>query len=603
MALAQNPVIYLTRKMWKYSEGNRKRVALYFFLFTIANLINLLEPLVMAAFFNVVQQQGITAASVPSLTIYLVLFFLLTPGFWIFHGPSRSMERHNAFLVRAHYKKYLLDGVLAYPPEWHTDHHSGDTISRIEKGTHALYNYTEDTFEVIESAVRLVGSFVALAYFSLWAGGIMAVMTALTFVLIVQFDKRLVAQYKELNIADNKVSQSVFDILSNIITVIILRVERVVSSALYEKVFQPLQLFTRNSKINEVKWFLVSMMGTLMGVLVLGVFLYGGLLAGAPLLVGTLFALYGYIGRINDIFFRFAYKYSDIVEQKAAVMNAEEIANDFSSARLAQHSRLKNDWHELSIDGLTFSYHTAPATPDLAQRDKGATAHLNNVSLHMKKGERIALIGESGSGKTTLLRVMRELYHPQKVTVMLDGVVLPQAFGAISDDIALIPQDPEIFSTTIGENITFGVDHSLDTVKKFTDMAAFTSVIERLPHKLDSYIHEKGVNLSGGEKQRLALARGLLASSDKAIVLLDEPTSSVDTKNELQIFQNIFGEFQDKTIVASVHRLHLLPLFDAIYFFKRGKVIARGTLEELLQTSPEFKRLWEKYHKPSKRRP
>ena len=127
-------------------------------------------------------------------------------------------------------------------------------------------------------------------------------------------------------------------------------------------------------------------------------------------------------------------------------------------------------------------------------------------------------------------------------------------------------------------------------------MARFTDVAERLPKKLDSFIFEKGVNLSGGEKQRLALARGLMACVDKAIVLLDEPTSSVDTKNELEIYHNIFREFKEKTILASVHRLHLLSLFDTIYYFKGGKIIASGTLDELLATSAEFQDLWEKYH-------
>ena len=132
-------------------------------------------------------------------------------------------------------------------------------------------------------------------------------------------------------------------------------------------------------------------------------------------------------------------------------------------------------------------------------------------------------------------------------------------------------------------------------------MARFTDVAERLPKKLNSFIFEKGVNLSGGEKQRLALARGLMACVDKAIVLLDEPTSSVDTKNELEIYHNIFDEFKEKTILASVHRLHLLSLFDTIYYFKAGKIIASGTLDELLATSEEFKDLWEKYHILGKR--
>ena len=103
------------------------------------------------------------------------------------------------------------------------------------------------------------------------------------------------------------------------------------------------------------------------------------------------------------------------------------------------------------------------------------------------------------------------------------------------------------------------------------------------------------MNLSGGEKQRLALARGLLACENKSIVLLDEPTSSVDSKTELMIYKNIFKAFKKKTIISSIHRLHLLPLFDRIYLFRGGKIIASGTLKELIKTSKEFKKRWEEY--------
>ena len=101
--------------------------------------------------------------------------------------------------------------------------------------------------------------------------------------------------------------------------------------------------------------------------------------------------------------------------------------------------------------------------------------------------------------------------------------------------------------------------------------------------------------MSGGEKQRLALARGLLASHDKAIVLLDEPTSSVDVITEEKIFRNIFNAFVGKAIVCSLHSLHLLPLFDKIYFFENGKIIARGKFNELLEYSEEFQKIWENF--------
>jgi ABC-type multidrug transport system fused ATPase/permease subunit len=105
------------------------------------------------------------------------------------------------------------------------------------------------------------------------------------------------------------------------------------------------------------------------------------------------------------------------------------------------------------------------------------------------------------------------------------------------------------------------------------------------------------VNLSGGEKQRLALARGLLASEHKDILLLDEPTSSVDFSNELKIYQNIFNAFPGKTIVSSIHRLHLLSLFDSVYLFKGGALVAEGTFEDLKSNSADFRELWDKYVK------
>ncbi len=580
-----NPVVYLTKKLWKYSQGNRKKVVLYFLMFLIANGIEFLSPLAIAKLLNIIQVSGITNVSMPSLLFYLGSLLCINIGFWAFHGPARLIENKNAFIVRANYKKYLLDGVMTFPLEWHTDHHSGDTIDKIEKGTSALYRYSENTFQIIESMVRLISSYLALTYFNLHAGYIVLFMVIITIFLIVQFDKVLLKQYKIIYGAENKISEKVFDVISNITTVIILRIEKLVSSSIYKKILEPLNIFLKNNRINEVKWFLVSVCSTLTVIFVLGSYFYVNLKTGSIVLIGTIYILYGYVERMSEVFFRFAYMYGDIVRQKASVMNAEEIANEFKNTQKIKSIRLGANWKELKIDSLRFSYHT----------EEGADLHLENISLTIKKGKRIALIGASGSGKTTFLKIMRELYRPQYANIYLDDEFLKNGFQSISADIALIPQDPEIFSTTIKENITVGVSHELSYIKKFTDMACFTEVIKRLPNKLDSDIFEKGVNLSGGEKQRLALARGLMACDDKTIILLDEPTSSIDTKNEARIFQNIFAYFKKKTIVASVHRLHLLQFFDEIYFFKEGKIIASGNFTKLLETSDEFKNIWEKY--------
>ncbi len=188
---------------------------------------------------------------------------------------------------------------------------------------------------------------------------------------------------------------------------------------------------------------------------------------------------------------------------------------------------------------------------------------------------------------------MRDLYHPRELSLTVDGQAVPQGFANISRAIALVPQDPEIFATTILENITLGADYDPDFVRHFCKMACFDSVVETLPQGFNSSIKEKGVNLSGGQQQRLALSRGLLACHDKDIVLLDEPTSSLDALTETKVYQNIFQGFRGKTIVSSVHRLHLLPLFDRVVMFEKGRIIGSGTHAELLETCPQFASLWQ----------
>jgi ABC-type multidrug transport system fused ATPase/permease subunit len=499
------------------------------------------------------------------------------------------MERKNAFLVRANYRQYLLSGTMALPMEWHVDHHSGDTIDKVEKGCNAIFQFTEHGFQVIETIVRFVGSLIALALFDLNAIWIVCLVVIFAIRIILAFDKKLIPQYRELNHAENKIAAKVYDALSNISTVIILRVEHLIERDLVKAIWKPLALFLRNSRLNEWKWFTASMSAGLLQFLVLGLYTWLTLHRGEVLLAGTLFALFSYTNRINDVFFTFAYLYNDIVRQRTSIMNAEEIAHSFPT-QIDQESKTPHQWEVCRIQHLSFSY--SPTTR--------AKQQLSDIELSWRRGEKIAVIGESGSGKTTFLKIVRGLHTPHAGVVELDGQPLKNGFMSMSEDIALIPQDPEIFATTIRDNITMGVDHSDEEILQYAERARFASVISRLPRGLDSSIVEKGVNLSGGERQRLALARGLLASEEKSILLLDESTSSVDATNELAIYEHIFSTYRDKTVIASIHRLHLLQMFDMIYMFEHGVIVAQGSFTELLETSERFAEQWEQYSKTHK---
>ena len=588
--LKNNPLIYLTKKVWQYSVGNRKNLVLYLSMFVMANATSLITPLIFAKIMNVIQEiitkkQLLDGNDLLMLFLLMLLLPIIQLVFWAFHGPARVMERKNAFIAEANYKKFLLAGTMAFPMEWHVEHHTGDTSDKIERGSSSLFYFSENTFGFIQMIIQLIGSYIALIYFHPPSAYLILIVILFAGYVVVKYDKILVPQYEYLNKAGNKISEKIIDAMTNIATIIILRVEKQVQKAIAKKIAEPFSLYKSECKTTEIKWFLISLFSSISTVLVLFSYFYGSYRAHTIIMVGTIFALYSYISNIQGLFYEFAWRYSDIVRQKAKIANAEEIANNFQTQQKVRSLVLNDNWNKLKIESLSFSYHG----------EEKADLHLDDISLDIRKGERIALIGETGSGKSTLLKIIRELYHPSGLNLYLDGKLLKSGFKTISSEIALIPQDPEIFQETILDNITVGADYDMTKVVEYTDMACFTDVVMGLPNKFDSMIKEKGVNLSGGEKQRLALARGLLASHDKAIVLLDEPTSSVDVITEEKIFKNIFEAFTDKAIICSLHGLHLLPLFDKIYFFEHGKIIAEGKFDELLESSEKFRKIWEDF--------
>src|SRR3989338_5628838 len=172
-------------------------------------------------------------------------------------------------MIKLQYKQYLLEGTMGLPLQWHTDHHSGDTIDKVEKGTNALYNYADQGFVVIKAAMRLIISFIALVYFSPISGIIAAIMIGIAFYVTLHYDTRLKAEYKILNHSENKASAQVYDGLSNIITVIILRIEKLVQKEVFKTIHQSYPAYKNSIQLNEIKWCIVNFASRILLILTL----------------------------------------------------------------------------------------------------------------------------------------------------------------------------------------------------------------------------------------------------------------------------------------------------------------------------------------------
>ena len=517
--------------------------------------------------------------------IWLIFSLLgLTLGFWIFHGIGRVLEGLTGFYVQRNYTNSKIGKILKLPVGWHKDHHSGDTIDKVNRGRGAIGNFSEyGIVQIVYAIINVFGSVVILFFIDKVISVFALVFSISILIVIMNIDKKLGRYYRELNKYSNKLSSAIFDYLSNIMTVITLRLKKTVSQEIDEKFMAAYTVQKKAKILNEFKWGFASVAITFMTVLALSYRSYIDYYAEGIILVGTLYMLYGYLRAVGQTFYEFASMYGDIMKYDARIQGAYPIDDAFEKIGSGANRKISDNWREIELKGLDFAY------------DMDVNGYnLKDVDFKFKKGQKIALVGESGSGKSTILCLIRGLYPPNKGDVYIDGVKSSNCIEGLKRRVTLIPQDPEIFNNTLKYNITMDLRTNKKELEKAIRMAQFGDVVKRLEKGLDTNVLEKGVSLSGGEKQRLALVRGLLAAKESDIVLLDEPTSSVDSMNEMKIHDNIFREFKKKTVISSIHRLHLLDKFDYIYMFERGKVIAEGSLGKIMGNA-KFRRIWKKY--------
>ena len=216
---------------------------------------------------------------------------------------------------------------------------------------------------------------------------------------------------------------------------------------------------------------------------------------------------------------------------------------------------------------------------------------LEDIDLTVKKGQKIAFVGESGSGKTTLSKLLLNLYTPESGDILINGNNIKDIqLEALRDRIAYIPQETFLFSGSILENLALGLDtYTLEDIYKASKMAQAHDFINELPLRYETRLEENGSNLSGGQRQRLAIARAMLKNPD--ILILDEATSNLDSITEKALDRTIHEFAKDITTIFIAHRLSTIKDSDIIYVFEKGKIIERGTHEELIKLGGKYSEL------------
>jgi ABC-type multidrug transport system fused ATPase/permease subunit len=221
-------------------------------------------------------------------------------------------------------------------------------------------------------------------------------------------------------------------------------------------------------------------------------------------------------------------------------------------------------------------------------------AVLQSISFEAKPGETVALVGLTGSGKTTAVSMIPRFYDPQEGRVLVDGHdVRAYDLRALRERIALVQQEPVLFRGTIADNIRYGrLDASRDEIRRAAVAAHADEFISRLERGYDDEIGETGSGLSGGERQRMSIARAVL--KDAPILILDEPTSSLDAISEEIVFTALRRLRAGRTTIVIAHRLSTVRDADRILVLDRGRIVASGRHEEILEASDLYRRMWQR---------
>ncbi len=262
-------------------------------------------------------------------------------------------------------------------------------------------------------------------------------------------------------------------------------------------------------------------------------------------------------------------------ERLAELLNTRDCITDPVQPKI-----LTNIKGKIQFKDVGFSY---PTRPD--------GVALKGISLLVNPGETIALVGPSGAGKSTILQLILRFYDPLSGEILIDDVSLRDLKREdFRKEIALVPQDPIIFATTVMENIKFGrPDSTEEEIKEAARSASAADFIEQLPQGYSTYVGERGMMLSGGQKQRIAIARAILRNAP--ILLLDEATSALDSENEVAVQAAVDELSREKTTLVIAHRLSTVQRADRIIVFDNGGLVAEGTHKSLIAQNGLYARL------------
>lgn len=475
-------------------------------------------------------------------------------------------------------KKKFFQHLLYLSHRFHTTHKSGSLISRLTRGGKAVdlmndvivFHFTPLLFKIITTGVSLF-------YFDKLSSLVIIVVAA----LFIGYSYLIQYLQQSYNLAANEADDMEKGLISDVFT----NIESIKYYGKEESIYRKYKLASYKTRFAQVKhwnffrWWdlghaLILGSGTVFIVLFpLIKFINGDLGIGSLVFIFT-----SYMDLIGPLFaFVFGMRsfYSAMADFDSLFQYAK-IENEVKNFPGAKPVEIKEG--NIQFKNITFRYENNPI--------------FENFNLKIRKNENVALVGHSGCGKSTLIKLLYRLYDVHDGEILVDGYNIKDIKQeSLREEMAIVPQECILFDDTIYNNISFSCPGAKEKdVQRAIRFSQMDKIIKNFPDKEKTIVGERGVKLSGGEKQRISIARALLAR--KNIIVLDEATSALDSKTEYEIQRDLEQLLDGKTAIIIAHRLSTIMKADRVIVLKNGRIVQNGPHRELINIPGEYRELW-----------
>ncbi len=560
------------RRLWPFFSPYRGRIIGSGILLLVASGLGLIGPILFRRAIDVNLSQGDMKGLALTSLIYLltqvaILFATYFQMVWLAYVGERGA---------ANLKERLFEHILKLPMRFFDRMPSGKLISRVESDTEALKMlFTRTSVMMVQSLLMVLGMGVVMAVIDWRLFLLIAALLPPFVIAFWLFQKKVRPVYISVRRTVADINNLILETLKGLPVVQVFGQERRFAQKMDDLNRLKFRQELRAQWLWYLVWFLVDF-GEVAGiVLVLSV---GGIWAlKGGLTLGTLVLFVSYISQL----FAPLRSISDQINLMQRAFASAERTLEILDQEIEPEGRVKDAVRlkeGVSLEAVNFAY------------DEEFV--LKGINLKIRKGEKVALVGETGGGKTSIVNLLLKFYAPQTGKITLDGIDLNEIDNrTLRRSIGFVPQEVVVFPGTVLDNLRM-FDETIPTeqVKKAAERMRIDEVIKRFPNGYDTVLAEGGVNFSLGERQLLAFARALVR--DPELLILDEATSSVDPQTEALIQEGLRELLAGRTAIIVAHRLVTVLMADRIVVVHRGQIVEEGRHEELLARGGVYSRLY-----------